>query len=55
MNDDVQVLALLAKSLVQHDCAGQVLVVRVDLLTQLVNKLVEAKVDLEEETNVLHC
>ena len=41
-----QPLALLPEPLVQQDRPGHVLVVRVHLLTQLVDKLVEAKVHL---------
>ena len=47
VDDDVEVLALLAKPFVQHDGASQVLVVVVDLLAQLVDELVEAQVDLK--------
>ena len=39
-------LALLLKPLVQQDGSGQVFVITVDLLAQLVNKLIEAEVDL---------
>ena len=41
-----QGLALLPEPLVQQDAAGQVLVVGVDLLAQLVDELVEAEVHL---------
>ena len=52
MDDDVEVLALLAKPFVQHDGASQVLVVVVDLLAQLVDELVEAQVDLKGQKNI---
>lgn len=41
-----QVLALLSEAFVQHDATSQVLVVAINLFAQLVNKLVEAQVDL---------
>ena len=41
-----QRLALLPESLVEEDAAGEVLVVGVDLLAELVDELVEAEVDL---------
>ena len=41
-----QGLALLPESLVEEDAAGEVLVVGVDLLAELVDELVEAEVDL---------
>ena len=40
VNDDVKILALLSEPLVQHNGASQVLVVGVNLLAQLVHKLV---------------
>lgn len=41
-----QRLAFLPEPLVQQDAAGQVFVIGVDLLAELVHKLIEAEVDL---------
>ena len=45
MDEGSEILALLSESFIKHDAASQLFIIGIDLLAQLVDKLVKAKVD----------